>query len=240
MQQYLDNSTTQTRDLRGTVLDIHTPVKPGAAAKAEEKRNSIASILGPFMGGMMIFFAFYTGTASAESILREEEERTLPRLFTTPTPQSTILTGKFMAVFLTVIVQIIVLIIAGRLLFQIRWGNILPLTLVIVGTVILASCFGIFVNSMLKDTKQGAVVFGGVLTVTGMLGMISVFSMNSPTARITSLVSLAVPQGWAIRGLLQSISEAAMQDVLLTVGIMLLWAAIFFALGVWRFNKRYA
>ena len=240
VQQYLDDSTTQTRDLRGTVLDVHTPVKPGAAAKAEEKRNSLASILGPFMGGMMIFFAFYTGTASAESILREEEERTLPRLFTTPTPQSTILTGKFMAVFLTVIVQIIVLIIAGRLLFQIRWGNILPLTLVIVGTVILASCFGIFVNSMLKDTKQGAVVFGGVLTVTGMLGMISVFSMNSPTARITSLVSLAVPQGWAIRGLLQSISEAAMQDVLLTVGMMLLWAAIFFALGVWRFNKRYA
>ncbi len=33
----------------------------------------------------MIFYAFFTGTSTAQSILKEEEERTLPRLFTTPT-----------------------------------------------------------------------------------------------------------------------------------------------------------
>jgi ABC-type multidrug transport system permease subunit len=109
-----------------------------------------------------------------------------------------------------------------------------------VSTVIVASSFGIFVNSLLKDTKQAAVIFGGVLTVTGMLGLISVFTLNSPTARLTSIAGLVVPQGWAVRGLLQAMQAAAMRDVLLTVGMMLVWAVFFFAVGVWRFNKRYA
>ena len=48
---------------------------------------------------------------------------TLPRLFTTPTTQSTILGGKFLAVGLTVVVQMTVLIILGRLIFGIHWGD---------------------------------------------------------------------------------------------------------------------
>ena len=54
----------------------------------------------------MIFFAFFTGAASAQSILTEEEKGTLPRLFTTPTPELSILGGKFLAVALTVLVQV--------------------------------------------------------------------------------------------------------------------------------------
>ena len=42
------------------------------------------------MAGMLVFYAFFTGVASAGSILQEEESGTLPRLFTTPTPQSTV------------------------------------------------------------------------------------------------------------------------------------------------------
>ena len=50
------------------------------------------------MGGMTIFYAFFTGTSTAQTILREDEDGTLPRLFTTPTTQATILGGKFLAV----------------------------------------------------------------------------------------------------------------------------------------------
>lgn len=97
IQQYLDTSSTQTKDLSAALLDVRSPVK-----KTQTEDNPVLRIIGPIMGGMMIFYAFYTGTSTAESILKEEEERTLPRLFTTPTPQATILTGKFLAVLLTV------------------------------------------------------------------------------------------------------------------------------------------
>jgi ABC-2 type transport system permease protein len=192
------------------------------------------------MGGMMIFYAFFTGSSTAQSILKEEEERTLPRLFTTPTPQAVILTGKFMAVFMTVLVQVVTLIIAARLIFHIQWGQPLPVAMMAAGAVFIASSFGIFINSLLKSTKQGGTVFGGVLTMTGMLGMISIFAMNSPTAaQLSNTVSLLVPQGWAIRGLLQAMNGAPVADVALTTLAMLVWSAAFFVIGVWRFNKRY-
>ena len=64
--------------------------------------------------------------------------------------------------------------------------------------------------SLLKSTKQSATVFGGVLTVTGMLGMIKVFTMGTANATWADTVSLFVPQGWAVRGLLQVMNGASM------------------------------
>lgn len=236
IQQYLDTSATQSDDLAEILLEV----RPPDTKQEQEDVNPVLRIVGPIMGGMMIFYAFYTGASSAQSILREEEERTLPRLFTTPTAQATILSGKFLAVFLTVLVQMIVLLIAARLIFRIEWGGLAPVALMTAGVVLSASSFGIFINSMLKNTKQSGAVFGGVLTMTGMIGMISVFAVNSPAAtRLGNSVSLMVPQGWAVRALLQSMNGQPVADVLLTTLVMLAWGAVFFIAGVWRFNHRY-
>ncbi len=207
---------------------------------AKQETSLLEQIIGPIMGGMMIFYAFFTGTSTAQTILKEDEEGTLPRLFTTPTSQSAILSGKFLAVFLTVLVQMVVLLILGRLIFQIAWGSLLPLALVTAGIIFAASSCGIFINSLLKSTKQGGVVFGAVLTMTGMLGMIKIFTMGMATGAALEIVPLFVPQGWAIRGLVQSMQGAPIGDVLLTSVALLAWSAAFFILGVWRFQKRYA
>ena len=235
IQQYLDTSSTQTKDLAAALLDIRSPVKT-----AQTEENPVLRIIGPLMGAFMIFYAFYTGTSTAESILKEEEERTLPRLFTTPTPQATILTGKFLAVLLTVSVQVTVLLIAAHLIFGIQWGAFLSVALAAVGIVLSASSFGIFINSLLKTTRQGGVIFGGVLTLTGMVGMIGVISGNSPTgAMLSNTVALLVPQGWAVRGLTLAMNGQPLMDIVLNLLAMLAWFAVFFTIGVWRFNRRY-
>ena len=236
VQRYLKISLAENEDLEGELLDVRVPPSENAAAKSQ---NLLIRIIGPIMGGMMIFYAFYTGTSTAQSILREEEERTMPRLFTTPTSQATILSGKFLSVFMTVSVQVIVLLVVARYLFGIRWGEILPVSLSAIGIVISASSFGIFVNSLLKDTKQSGAIFGGVLTVTGMVGMINTFMGNSYDTTGFN-VSLLVPQGWAVRGLMQAMSGQPITSILITMSVLLVWSAVFFIVGVWRFNKRYA
>jgi ABC-2 type transport system permease protein len=232
IQQYAEG--LPTGDLTDALLEVHSP------ASVTEPQNLMVGILGPIMGGMLIFYAFYTGTATAQTILREEEQRTLPRLFTTPTPERTILTGKFLAVFLTVLVQVVVLLLAARLIFGIRWGAAGNLALMATGTILCASSFGIFVNSLLKDTKQSSMIFGGVLTFTGMIGMIPIFTLSNPAGPgLAGTVALLVPQGWANRALLQTMSSAPAGQVALSALVLLVWAAAFFAIGVWRFKKRY-
>jgi ABC-2 type transport system permease protein len=239
VQRYLDSSLALTEDLEGELLDVKVP-SGAKKSEVEEQQNTLLSIITPIMGGMMVFYAFFTGTSTAQSILKEEEERTLPRLFTTPTPQVTILTGKLLSVFMTVCVQVIVLLIAARLIFGVRWGEFLPVALTAAGIIFSASSFGIFVNSFLKDTKQAGVLFGGVLSVTGMVGMMSIFTGGSPSAGgLSDTVSLLVPQGWAIRGLLQALHGEPVNAVLLSTLAMLVWSAAFFIVGVLRFNRRY-
>jgi hypothetical protein len=92
-----------------------------------------------------------------------------------------------------------------------------------------------------QEHQARRVIFGGFLTVTGMIGIISIFAMNSPTgARLGGTVSLLVPQGWAVRGLLQAMNGLPVTDVLLTTLVMLAWSAVFFTIGVLRFRRRYA
>ncbi len=239
VQGYLKTSLALSDNLEDELLEVRAPA--GAQkSSTEESQNVLLSIIGPIMGGMMVFYAFFTGTSTAQSILKEEEERTLPRLFTTPTRQATILTGKFLSVFLTVCMQVLVLLIAARLIFGIQWGQLFSVALTATGIIFSAASFGIFVNSLLKNTKQAGVVFGGVLSVTGMVGMMSIFTLNAPgSAHLTSAVSLLVPQGWAIRGLMQSMNGEPMSMVLLTALAMLAWSAAFFVVGVLRFNRRY-
>jgi len=137
-------------------------------------------------------------------------------------------------------VQVIVLLVAARLLFGIQWGDTLSVSLMAAGIIFTASSFGIFVNSFLKNAKQAGVLFGGVLTVTGMMGMIKIFAMNSAIAnKMGDTISLLVPQGWAVRGLIQSMDGEPINSVLTTVLVSLVWSAAFFVIGVWRFNRRY-
>ncbi len=208
---------------------------------ASDAEGQLMQIMKPIMTGMMIFYAFFTGANAAQSILAEEEAGTLPRLFTTPTPLSTILGGKLLAVFATLIVQVVVLLVIGSLVFRVTWGAPLPVVLVALGLVILASSFGIFLTSFLEDTEQVGIIFGGVMTVTGMVGLNAMFTGNlSGTSRVTDVMSLLTPQGWAMRGWSIVLQGGDVIDLALTLGVILALGIIFFAVGVRRFGKRFA
>ena len=247
----IDAGGSSNPQVIGQVMQAYMSAQPqGEAAAllmnvrspdAEEKPASfMATIIASIMGGMMIFYAFYTGTTTAQTILREEEERTLPRLFTTPTPQSHILAGMFLAVFLTVLVQMVVLIIASRLIFGIDWGLLTSVALMTGATILAASSFGIFVNSLMKDTKQGGIVYGGVLTLTGMIGMLPIFtSFGINSANWAGTVARFVPQGWAVHAMYQSVNAAPLNAIALTCLGLLAWSVVFLGIGVWRFQHRY-
>jgi ABC-2 type transport system permease protein len=214
-------------------LDMQPP--PGET----EATGAVGAMIGSVMAGMLIFFAFFTGANTAQSIIREDEEGTLARLFTTPTPQALILGGKFTAVFLTIIVQAIVLLLASGIVFGIRWGEPLSVTLVTLGLVVAAAGFGVMLMSFVKTTQQAGSVIGGVLTMVGMAG--GLFTTGIPDMPAAfDIVSLFTPHGWALRGLKLALAGGSVGDVLVPVFVLLGLGAAFFTVGALLFRKRFS
>jgi ABC-type multidrug transport system permease subunit len=148
-----------------------------------------------------------------------------------------------MSIFLLLIVQVVSLVIVSALVFKIPWGDPLPVALVALGLVVMAASFGIFITSFLKNSRQAGIIYGGVMTVMGMIGMVGVFTASVPGAdNPMRTASLFVPQGWGVRGwqLLLEGSGALTIDVLVTVGVMLALSVLFFAIGLLKFRKRFA
>jgi len=223
------------QEARETNLNIITPTE---IQDESDQANPLQTILRNIMAGMMIFYAFFTGTSAAQTILQEQENGTLARLFMTPTPTTTILNGKFLAGFLMIIVQVIVLLGFANLIFGIYWGPLIPLLMASIGLVALATSFGIFVMSLVKSTKQAGIIFGAVLTFTGMLGMSSVFVMGTSIEKAFDYLPLLVPQGWAMNAFEASWKGDGVQTLLYSAGMLVL-AVLFFAIGNARFKKRF-
>lgn len=138
-----------------------------------------------------------------------------------------------------IIVQVSTLLIFANLVFGIQWGPVIPLVFAAISLVALATSFGIFVMSLVKGTKQAGVIYGGVLTFTGMLGISSVFVIGTPIEKAFDYLPLLVPQGWAMNAF-EASWQGDWQQVLIHASGMILLAIIFFFVGNARFKKRFS
>jgi ABC-2 type transport system permease protein len=211
-------------------------ISPGGTAQASQQP---ALPIGQIMAGMAVFFVFFIGANSAQSIIREDEEGTLARLFTTPTPLAVILGGKFLGIFVSLVVQVLVLLLASSLLFQIDWGQPAAVGLVSAGLVVASAGFGVMLMSFIKTTRQTGPVLGGVLTLTGMLGGLFTTSIPNLPAEMDT-VALITPQGWAMRAWKLALSGAGLEQLLVPVLVLLGLGVIFLIVGAALFRRRFA
>jgi ABC-2 type transport system permease protein len=198
-----------------------------------------SSMIGPIMAGMLVFFVFFMGANGAQSIIREHEEGTLARLFTTPMSQLAILGGKFAGVFVTLVIQTVVLLGASSLIFHISWGGPFPVVLTSLGLIVSATGFGVMLMSFIKNTRQTGPVLGGVLTLTGMVG--GLFTNGIPNVpEVMDRVSLIMPQGWALQAWKLSLAGSSAAAILFPVLVLAAMGLLFFFVGLLMFRKRFA
>lgn len=229
-------SAGHTHDEEDAAVPLLTTRTPSGETGPD---NLISALLGPVMAGMVTFFAFFTGAAGAASLLYEQEEGTLARLFTTPTPRAAILGGKFFAILLTLAVQILILLFAGHLLFGIRWGQQATVALLSLGLIISAAGFGIFLMSFVKTARQSGPVLGLTVTLTGLLGGLMPTG-NPIQPGVFEKVGLFLPQGWAMRGWRMAVNGATPAEALLPIGVLVAAGLLLFAAGLLGFRRRFA
>ena len=210
------------------------------AGGQNETSNPLTQMIGLTMTGQMIFFAFFTGGNAMLSILREDEEGTLARLFTTPTDRTHILAGKFLAVFFTVFVQGVVLMVAGRLAFGIQWGQPLSVVLAFTAQVVAAAGLGVLLIAFIKTAKQGGPVLGGGLSILGMLG--GLFTAHIPGGMPAAFNAIGnfIPQGWVLKIWRMALDGNPSGDLLLPFVVTMVMGVVMFAIGAAMFRRRYA
>jgi ABC-2 type transport system permease protein len=217
---------------------IATPPNLSEGPSANQS-GDLSQIMSFVLAGMMIFFGFYTGAYSMMSILREEEEGTLARMFTTPTDRTLILGGKFLAVLLMVTVQALVMLVVGAFAFHIDWGQPATIALVLAGHVVTVTGLGVLLISLVKTSKQAGPVLGGALTGLGMLG--GLFTVSVPNMpKIFDTLGLFTPQGWVLKAWKACLEGSSPANVMTTLIVLLALGTVLFLAGSAIFRRRFA
>lgn len=188
--------------------------------------------------GMMLFMMLFGASIPARSLLDEERLGILPRLFATPTSRVAILGGKFAAVFLVVLGQAIILLIAGRLLFSAHWGPLGPVALLTVLSAFVAASLALVTVSFAKTPGQAGAVSSAIFVFMALLGGNFVGSLRF--GGIYALARRFTPNGWLLEGWGNLLYGGSWSEIALPAAAALLFSLVFFTLAILFLRRRYA
>lgn len=150
-----------------------------------------------------------------------------------PVSMSSILSGTMVVSFLVGMIQMSVLILGGRYLFGIDWGNslagIIMITTVFVFTI---TSFGLLLSAIVKTEAQLGAVAPVVLTSTSMLGG-TMWPLEIVNNKLLLFLAELTPQKWAMQGMLNIAAKGmGFESAILPSIVLLLMGMIFFTIGV--------
>jgi ABC-2 type transport system permease protein len=186
--------------------------------------------------GYMIYGVFFIITTISASLFREKSEGTLRRLQAAPISQAALLAGKLLPYYLLNLIQIVLMLAVGVLVFHIGLGShplaLIPLSL---ATAAAATGLGLLITSLGKTQEQVgslSTVLSIVLSALGGL-MVPVYVMPAFMQKL----SLAIPHAWALTGFQDvMVRGQGLDAVLPVVGVLMAYALVFWVLALWRFR----
>ena len=200
------------------------------------KRESFPSVYQQTASGYTVMFVFFIIMFIGSSYLDEKHNGTFRRLLAAPVGRYAILAGKLLPALLLNCLQVAVMFAVSIVWFGIDLGNS-PLGVVLI-TVCLSLCacgLGLLVATLFHTQTQLSGMGVLIVLVSSALSgaMIPRFIMPS----FMQQLSLAMPQTWAIEGYLDILARGAgLADVLPNCGVLLLFAAAFYVIAIWRFR----
>ncbi len=184
--------------------------------------------------GQMVTWVLITLIGAAAVFVEERIEGTLRRMASTPTHKATILGGKVLGRLSTGLLQMALLIVFGALIYKVQWGRSpLALVAIVLSFALAAVAFGVLLGTFAKTRSQA----GGMIILFSML-MAALGGAWWPleiTPPAYQTVVKILPTTWAMQGFQNVLVRGAdLNTVLPQVGVLLLFAVVFFAVGVKR------
>lgn len=201
--------------------------------EAEAVEFDVLAYLAP---GMALMFLMFTVTYGGRSILAEKAQGTLSRLLVSPTQAAQILGGKVFGIFLTGVAQMLILIGATTLLFQLKWGDPLGVLVLVLAAVFGASGWGMFITAIARTPGQVASVGSAIMLIFGILGGSFINLEMMPP--VVQMVSKITPNAWALDGFTTLALGGTLPHLSTPITALLTMGLILFVIAVVLFGKK--
>jgi ABC-2 type transport system permease protein len=186
--------------------------------------------------GMMVQFSIAGLTGAAEILVVERKSRALKRLLTTAISRTGIILGHYLAMFVMIFAQLVILVVFGQLVLGLNYLSAPVATLILMVTMAMwTAALGLLIGVIAKTSEQ-AVIFSMIpMFVLSAMGGAWIPLETTPEAFQT--VGHLLPTAWAIDGMKNILVRGqGLESALLPTGIMLAYALVFFAVSIWRFR----
>ncbi|WKZ47422.1 MAG: ABC transporter permease [Anaerolineales bacterium] len=185
--------------------------------------------------GQLITWVFIPLFGISALFAYERQHGTLRRLLTTPTSKATFLLGTISGQVVMALVQMSLMVLFAMFAFKLNWGDPLAVYIILTCSALAAAAIGTAMGTFIKSEGQavGLSIMAGMMM--GLLGgcwyPLELFpSFMQTIARI-------FPTYWSMQGLLDLLLRGAgVAEILPEAGVLILFAGVFFSVGVLRFR----
>ena len=190
--------------------------------------------------GYAVMFAMFTVLSAAGGILEEKERGTFKRLLISPVARWSLLGGKLVAQLLLGVGQIVLMFVFGVLAFHVNLGHSpLALLLVTLATCWATTSLGILLVSVIRSRKQIHPITTLVILGSSAIGgaWFPFFLMPKAVQHVARVTLVA----WAMEGYNRlMILGGSLADVWVDIGVLILYGAVCFAIGLRLFRFKEA
>lgn len=186
--------------------------------------------------GMLVMFSLFFFLGGGIALIVERSEGTLPRLVVMPIGKTSIVLGKLFATYFMGLIQMTLLIVAGFLLFGVQWGQSpAALTLVVLSYALAATGLGTLLGAFAQSAARASALLNVVVMAISALG--GAWWPLEVVPDWMKTVGHLFPTAWAMDGFHDIITRGlGVTAVLPEVVALLGFAALFLAVGIWRFR----
>ncbi len=184
--------------------------------------------------GQLVTWSLITFLGVTEALVDERTRGTLRRLLVTPVSRSAVLAGKVLGRLLLGAIQMVILIAAGEWLFGVNWGqSLFALFVAALAFALTSVSLGVALSTVVRDGRQASGVMVLVSLVLAPLG--GAWWPLEITPPTYQKVAHLFPSTWAMQAFSAIITRGVgVAEILPEVGVLLLFAVLFFGFGIWR------
>lgn len=180
--------------------------------------------------GVILMFLMLTINGSIQIVMEDREQRTMARMFTAPVRGYSIAIGNFLGSLLLGTFQLLLVMIVTRWMFNYDYGvDFVPYFVVLECFLLAVVGIATAIAGLVRNVNQLSQFQNLIVAPSCLLGgcFVPIGMMPDYIQKLASFV----PQKWALEAISRLAFGNVWHEVLLPVGILLLFAAVLLAFG---------